>query len=108
MVYTRASASDYDAWKHQFGNPGWGSEDLIPLLKGVETYEPFTCNASAGLTHGTEGPLGISFKHEHINLAEQFLDVAGKYDTARSVGEDFNDFKSGDKYAVRWPIGLSR
>ncbi|KAH6913452.1 hypothetical protein BKA70DRAFT_1525728 [Coprinopsis sp. MPI-PUGE-AT-0042] len=50
---TRASASDYDAWKQRL----WES---------------------------------------------WFLDVAGKYDTARPVGEDFNDFNSGDKYA-RWP-----
>lgn len=36
MVYTRAAASDYDDWENVFGNPGWGSKDLIPLLKKVE------------------------------------------------------------------------
>ena len=35
MQYVRASASDYDDWKTVHGNPGWGSDDLIPLLKKV-------------------------------------------------------------------------
>ena len=35
MVYNRASASDYDAWETIFGNKGWGSDKLIPLLKKV-------------------------------------------------------------------------
>ena len=100
MVYTRGSASDYDAWEREFGNPGWGSKDLIPLLKEVETYEPFKEGSSVGSTHGEAGPLKISSKRDHINVAEQFLDTAGKYDTARSVIEDFNDFDSGDHYAV--------
>ena len=35
MVYNRASASDYDAWETTYGNKGWGSDKLIPLLKKV-------------------------------------------------------------------------
>jgi len=35
MVYNRASSSDYDAWETLYGNKGWGSGTLIPLLKKV-------------------------------------------------------------------------
>ena len=35
MMYARPSASDYDDWETVYGNPGWGSKDLIPLLKKV-------------------------------------------------------------------------
>jgi hypothetical protein len=35
MMYTRASASDYDDWETEYQNPGWGSKDLIPLLAKV-------------------------------------------------------------------------
>ena len=35
QVYTRAAASDYDDWENVFGNKGWGSGHLIPLLKKV-------------------------------------------------------------------------
>lgn len=34
-MYTRASASDYDDWESKNDNPGWGSKDMIPLLKKV-------------------------------------------------------------------------
>ena len=32
MVYTRASASDYDDWE-KLGNPGWGSKELMELSR---------------------------------------------------------------------------
>ena len=35
MMYTRAAASDYDDWESVYDNPGWGSKDLIPLIKKV-------------------------------------------------------------------------
>ena len=35
LMYTRAAASDYDDWENVYGNKGWGSEHLIPLLKKV-------------------------------------------------------------------------
>lgn len=35
MMYTRASASDYDTWSRVYKNPGWASADLLPLLKKV-------------------------------------------------------------------------
>jgi GMC oxidoreductase len=38
MMYTRASASDYDEWEKVHENLGWGSNELIPLLKKV--YAP--------------------------------------------------------------------
>ena len=39
MVYTRPSASDYDDWETVYQNPGWGSKDLIPLLRKVRRGE---------------------------------------------------------------------
>ena len=35
MVYTRPAASDYDDWETAYKNHGWGSKDLIPLLRKV-------------------------------------------------------------------------
>ena len=37
MMYTRAAASDYDDWEKIYKNPGWGSQDLIPLVQKVQT-----------------------------------------------------------------------
>ncbi len=41
MVYTRAAGSDYDDWENVYGNKGWGSDDLIPLLKKVGLLQVF-------------------------------------------------------------------
>lgn len=35
MVYTRPPASDYDDWANVHNNPGWSSNDLLPLIKKV-------------------------------------------------------------------------
>ncbi|KJA25447.1 GMC oxidoreductase [Hypholoma sublateritium FD-334 SS-4] len=96
-TYTRAAASDYDDWEFVYGNKGWGSKDLIPLLKKAETYEGETFND----THGTAGPIKISFAHGNANVGEEFLKVAYAYDTERSVITDMNDFQSANGYA-KW------
>jgi alcohol oxidase len=36
-MYTRPSGSDYDDWEVVYQNRGWGSKDLIPLLRKVRT-----------------------------------------------------------------------
>lgn len=35
MTYTHACASDYDDWEKVYENPGWGSKELVPLLRKV-------------------------------------------------------------------------
>jgi alcohol oxidase len=43
MMYTRASASDYD----DFQAKGWKTEELIPLMKKHETYQRASNNRQA-------------------------------------------------------------
>ncbi|KAF9478333.1 alcohol oxidase [Pholiota conissans] len=96
-VYTRAAASDYDDWETVFGNKGWGSSCIIPLLKKAETYEPGSTNN----THGTSGPIKVSFAPDSHGLADDFLNVAVAFDKERSLTEDANEFNTVDKYG-RW------
>lgn len=35
LMYNRPAASDYDDWETEHGNPGWGSKEIIPLLRAV-------------------------------------------------------------------------
>ncbi|KAG6879088.1 hypothetical protein C0992_005233 [Termitomyces sp. T32_za158] len=98
MGYTRAAASDYDDWETIHGNPGWGSEHLIPLLKKAETYQP----QGDLSTHGTQGPIKVSFTSESPNVASQFLTVASEYDKERGFSEDLQGFHSCNVYG-RWP-----
>ncbi|KAH9481244.1 Alcohol oxidase [Psilocybe cubensis] len=94
VVYTRAAASDYDDWETKFGNKGWGSKHLIPLLKKAETYQAEITNDS----HGTSGPIKVSFAPDLKNVSDDFLEVAGAYDKQRSLTADANEFRAVDKY----------
>ncbi len=119
-MYTRASASDYDDWEN-FGNPGWGSDDLIPLASKVRMplfealaavltqncsqAENYQCGV--GRTHGTSGPISVSSENTVGVFGQQYLAIAAKYDKDRDFTEDPNDFKSCNKYGVRDTILLS-
>ncbi|KAJ7170886.1 GMC oxidoreductase-domain-containing protein [Mycena crocata] len=96
-MYTRGAASDYDDWETVYGNPGWGSKDLIPLFKKSETYQ-----VKAGEpTHGYSGPLKVSYGSEYSDVGQKFLDVACKYDSARGATTDVNGLFSCNEYG-RW------
>ncbi|KAH9046729.1 alcohol oxidase-like protein [Lactarius hengduanensis] len=97
MVYTRPSASDYDDWETVYQNPGWGSKDLVPLLRKAVFLvgDP---------THGTDGPLGVSPGGFFSDLAQQFLQVARKFDpdrTQKPDDADTNDLETINVY-TRW------
>ncbi|KIL67122.1 GMC oxidoreductase [Amanita muscaria Koide BX008] len=95
MMYTRAAASDYDDWERRYKNPGWGSGDLIPLLQKAETFDRI------GPHHGYDGPLKVSYREDGLNVAEDYLNVAAKYDKERTFTDDVNDFSTCDAYG-RW------
>ncbi|THG95460.1 hypothetical protein EW026_g6199 [Hermanssonia centrifuga] len=98
MMYARASASDYDDWE-AFGNLGWGSKDIIPLLKKTESYELAPGNDA----HGYSGPLKVSYGGAFTNIGKDYLAVAAAYDPKRGVTDDPNGLYEGsiNKYA-RW------
>jgi alcohol oxidase len=96
MVYTRAAASDYDDWE-KLGNPGWGSEDLIPLARKVETYQIASGDPSV---HGFTGPIKVSHGGRETNIGREFLEIAAKYDQDRRTATyDTNDFYTVDVYS---------
>ncbi|KAF9219422.1 alcohol oxidase [Gyrodon lividus] len=94
MVYTRGAASDYDDWA-KFGNEGWSSNDLLPLIKKIETYTPKADQP----THGYSGPIGISASAMDLGVGKQFLDVAKEYDPDRPQLEDNNDLVVANAYS---------
>ncbi|KAF9004053.1 GMC oxidoreductase-domain-containing protein [Cyathus striatus] len=95
--YTRAASSDYDDWENLYGNKGWSSKHLIPLLKNAETYQSEVHNS----THGTSGPIKVSQSNATIDIAKQFLHVAELYDKERILVNDINDFTTCNGYG-RW------
>ncbi|KAH9013882.1 alcohol oxidase-like protein [Lactarius pseudohatsudake] len=103
MMYTRPSASDYDDWETVYQNPGWGSKDLVPLLRKIETYQA----PGGGATHGTDGPLGVSPGGFFSDLAQQFLQVARKLDPDRAQKPDDSDTNDLETINV-YTVGVSR
>ncbi|TFY62495.1 hypothetical protein EVG20_g6684 [Dentipellis fragilis] len=100
LVYTRPSASDYDAWETTYNNPGWGSNDLLPLLKKTETFQA----KPNALNHGYHGPLKVSFGGYFTNVGRQFLDSASQFDPTRPLSDDTNDLVTVNVYAryAKW------
>lgn len=66
MMYTRASASDYD----DFQAKGWTTKELLPLMKKHETYQRASHNRD---THGFDGPIKVSFGNYTYPIAWDFL-----------------------------------
>ncbi|RPD68970.1 alcohol oxidase-like protein [Lentinus tigrinus ALCF2SS1-7] len=98
-VYTRAAASDYDDWENVHGNQGWGSSDLLPLLRKCETYEIEPHKPLP--THGYAGPLKVSYGGLFTEIGRDFLDVARAYDKTRGRTEDVNGLWECNRYG-RW------
>ncbi|KIK68780.1 hypothetical protein GYMLUDRAFT_36268 [Collybiopsis luxurians FD-317 M1] len=103
MAYTRAAASDYDDWE-KLGNPGWGSKDLIPLARKVETYQsPSESKSTSPVhVHGSSGPIKISDGGHSTNVGREFLEVASQFDHTRqtSLTGDTNDFYTTNLYGT--------
>ncbi|KAJ7881580.1 GMC oxidoreductase-domain-containing protein [Mycena olivaceomarginata] len=95
MMYARASASDYDDWE-KLGNPGWGSADLIPLAQKHETYQA----GPPGSTHGSSGPLKVSYGCHETHAGRDFLKAAAVYGRGRRLTDDGNDFVTCDAYST--------
>ncbi|RDI77346.1 hypothetical protein Vi05172_g12674 [Venturia inaequalis] len=66
MMYTRASASDYD----DFQAKGWTTKELIPLMRKHETYQRASNNRDI---HGFEGPIKVSFGNYTYPIMQDFL-----------------------------------
>jgi choline dehydrogenase len=49
MVGVRGQAQDYDHWA-QLGNRGWSWQDVLPIFRGIESYQgagPTSCAGAA-------------------------------------------------------------
>ncbi|XP_006459482.1 hypothetical protein AGABI2DRAFT_191450 [Agaricus bisporus var. bisporus H97] len=94
MNYCRAAASDYDDWETVYGNKGWGSKSLIPLLRKAETYQGVSTND----THGKAGPIKVSFAKGDHNIANEWLGVTESFDQDRGQIDDMNALYACDGY----------
>lgn len=77
MSWVRPTQHDLDTWESQ-GNPGWSFEDLLPILKRMESDQQYGQDP----LHGNNGPMYVdrprSFDNVPPGLIQAFLDQAVK------------------------------
>jgi len=95
MMYTRASASDYD----DFQAKGWTTKELIPLMKKHETYQRASNNRDI---HGFEGPIKVSFGNYTYPIMQDFLRAVESQDIP--VTDDLQDLVTGHgaEHWLKW------
>jgi len=79
MIYIRGNRRDYDEW----GQPGWGWEDLFPYFLRAEDNE-----RGASEWHGAGGPLPVSDQRSGNAISPAF--VEGGVEAGLARNDDFN------------------
>ena len=67
MCYTRGLVDDH--WE-SLGNKGWGYDDVLPIFKRSEHYEP-----GANEFHGVGGPINIADLQSPLEVSKAFVDA---------------------------------
>ncbi|KAK0380850.1 GMC oxidoreductase [Colletotrichum limetticola] len=88
MVYTRGQWDDYNSWN----TTGWSAEELLPLLRKIETYHGATNNQS---THGYDGPIHVSKGTHQAPRAERGW-IDGAVEAGWSEVEDLQSLHSNN------------
>ncbi len=83
MVYIRGHPGDFDDWE-AMGNPGWGSNDVLPYFKKSETSDQ-----GATKWRGGNGPLHVSTMERDLHPTCQNFIRAGE-ECGLSHNSDFN------------------
>ncbi|KAL1306677.1 hypothetical protein AAFC00_005349 [Neodothiora populina] len=95
MMYTRASASDYDDLQAK----GWTTKELIPLMRKHETYQRACNNRDI---HGFEGPIKVSFGNYTYPIMQDFLRAVESQGVP--VTDDLQDLVTGHgaEHWLKW------
>jgi len=88
QVYMRGTRADYDAWKDDFGCPGWGYDEVLPYFKKAEDNTHL-----ASELHGSGGPLKVSNQAHTHSLTLAWLKACQQ--AGLPYNADFNDQRAG-------------
>ncbi len=72
MVFVRGQKQDYDHWA-QLGNRGWSYEDVLPVFKGMESYE-----GGSDEFRGRDGLLKVTDSQKLSPLFDRMIQSAEK------------------------------
>ena len=83
MCYTRGHKWDYDHWA-SLGNDGWSFDDVLPVFKRCEHYEP-----GESEFHGTHGKLNIADLRFTHPVSNAFIEAGVQ--AGHPATDDFNN-----------------
>ncbi|HJU16309.1 MAG TPA: GMC family oxidoreductase N-terminal domain-containing protein [Stellaceae bacterium] len=102
MIYMRGQARDYDRWR-QFGNAGWGWDDVLPYFKKSEDHA-----GGADAFHGAGGEWRVETMRLSWEILDAFREAAAEIgipktdDFNRGNNEGCGYFMVNQKRGVRW------
>lgn len=85
MLYVRGNPLDYNTWA-QFGNRGWGYDDVLPYFKKSENFE-----GESDAARGRGGMLNVADMRERHEILDAFIDSAVAQGYPRN--KDYNNGK---------------
>ena len=84
LLYVRGQKEDYDQWR-QFGNVGWGWDDVLPCFKRSESWE-----GGESASRGGKGPLSVSSTRLNRRPIDAFVEAA------QAAGYPYNEDYNGE------------
>ncbi len=83
MLYIRGHRANYDEWR-DWGNAGWGYDDVLPYFKKSEGFEK-----GESKYHGGRGPLGVTSQENQSVVTLGFNEAIASACGVRVI-DDFN------------------
>jgi len=94
LIYIRGQPEDFDHWA-QFGNRGWGWDDVLPYFKQAENWQ-----GEASELHGTAGHLTTSPMSERPAACQAIIDAAQEIGV--EYRPDVNNLPPGTGDSIGW------
>jgi choline dehydrogenase len=96
MFWVRGDPAEYDRWRDQLGNEGWGYSDVAPMFRRMEAYA-----GGDPAVRGRAGPLAITEYGPRDALTDAFLRACGE------AGFPENSDYNGGRYSGGGVMQLS-
>ncbi len=98
MLYIRGQARDYDDWRDEGGNDGWGWDDVLPYYRKMEDHQH-----GGNESHGVGGPIAVTNTVLSNDSSNKFLEAAVAAGIPR-----IPDLNTGDQFGISTVQGTIR
>lgn len=94
LLAVRGTPAIYNSWALMSGNSDWTYDNLLPLMKKLETFFPNSTTVLDPAQRGTSGPLDITQSPPFTATQQQFAQVESTI-TGAPIVSDYNNPAEG-------------